>query len=73
MAQPEALQRLLPDDLARARSADESFHAAVGMDDRAIAEMRRDWRAAADDGCRRKGLPRTTKRHDLLEEVAHGQ
>jgi hypothetical protein len=66
---PQRFERLLPDDLARARAADESFHAAVGVHDRAVAEMRRYGRATRDDRRDRERLPFPPQRHDLLEDV----
>ncbi len=53
----QGVERLLPDDLARARAADEPLHAAVGEDDRTIAEVRRHRRAPRDDGGQGKRLP----------------
>ena len=40
MAQPETLERVRSDDLARAGAADESLHASVGVHDRVIPQMR---------------------------------
>ena len=68
---PQRLERLLPDDLARARAADEPFHAAVGEHDRAVAEVRRDRRAAGHDRRHGERLPFTLQRRDPLEEVDH--
>ena len=65
----QGVERLLPDDLARARAADEPLHAAVGEHDRAIAEVRRHRRAPRHDGRHGERLPFAPQRRDLLEEI----
>ena len=67
----QGLERLLPDDLARARAADEAFHAAVGEDDRAIAQMRRHRRAPRHDRRHGERLAFAPQRRNPLEEVDH--
>ena len=71
MSRRERFERLLPDDLARARAADEPFHAAVGEDDRVIAEVRRHRRAPGHDRRHGERLPFAPQRRDPLEEVDH--
>ena len=68
---PQRFERLLPDDIARARAADEPLHAAVGEDDRVIAEVRRHRGAAADDRRHGERPPFALQRRDPLEEIDH--
>src|SRR5262245_13392411 len=67
----ENLERLHPDDLTRTRPADESFHAAIGEHDRAVAEVRRDRGLPGDDRRRGERLAIARERCDSFEKVLH--
>ena len=67
----QGVERLLADDFARARAADEPLHAPIRKHDCTIAEVRRHRGTTRHDRGQGKALPFTSQRRYLLEAV-HG-